>query len=98
MIIEVVEKELDYHGRPKYSDETYGRCIVLHDGFLNTAIFSTGRYITVAGEVIGNKIQPLGKINYSCLFIKSRELYLVQPGERFPVNFGIGIQQLFNNV
>jgi len=93
--IEVVEKELDYQGRPKYSDETHGRFIVLHYGFLDTAIFSTGRYITVAGEVIGKRIQPLGEINYSYLFIKSRELYLVQPGERFPVQFGIGIWHTF---
>lgn len=54
--IEVVEKELDYEGRPKHSDETHGRFIVLYDGFLDTAIFSTGRYVTVAGEIIGKKI------------------------------------------
>lgn len=93
--LEVVEKELDYQGRPEYSDETHGRFIVFHDGFLDTAIFSTGRYVTVAGEIIGKKIQPLGEINYSYLFIKSRELHLVQPGERYPVHFGIGIWQSF---
>ena len=89
--IEVVEKELDYQGRPTYSDKTQGRFIILHDGFLDTAIFSTGRHITVAGEVIGKRIQPLGEINYSYLFIKNRELHLVQPGDPYPVHFGIGI-------
>jgi outer membrane lipoprotein len=93
--IEIVEKELDYLGRPKYSDRTQGRFIVLHDGFLDTAIFSRGRYITVAGEVIGKRVQPLGEIEYSYLFIKSRELHLVQPGERVPVQFGIGIWHSF---
>jgi outer membrane lipoprotein len=93
--IEIVEKELDYQGIPTYSDKTHGRFIVLHDDFLDTAIFSTGRYITVAGEVVGKKIQPLGEINYSYLFIKSRELHLVQPVERFPVHFGIGIWHTF---
>jgi outer membrane lipoprotein len=89
--IEVVEKELDSRGRPMYSDRTHGRFIILHEGFLDTAIFATGRYVTVAGEVIGNKVLPLGEIDYSYLFIKSRELHLVQPGEGVPVHFGIGI-------
>ncbi|MBI5665873.1 MAG: Slp family lipoprotein [Nitrospirae bacterium] len=93
--IEIVEKELDYQGRPMYTDKTHGRFIVLHDGFLDAAIYSTGRYITVAGEVIGKRTQPLGEIDYSYLFIKSRELHLVQPGERFPVHFGIGIFHSF---
>lgn len=93
--LEVVEKELDYQGRPELTDKTHGRFIVLHEGFLDTAIYSTGRYMTVAGEVIGTRIQPLGEINYSYLFMKSRELHLVQPGERIPVHFGIGIFHSF---
>lgn len=93
--IEAVEKQLDNRGRPEYTDRTQGRFIILYDGFLDTAVYSTGRYITVAGEVIGKKIQPLGEINYSYLFVKSRELHLVQPEKSIPVHFGIGIWQSF---
>ncbi len=94
--IEVIEKPIDYRGRPKDTDKTSGRFIILHEGFLDTAIFSRGRYVTVAGEVLGKKILPLGEIQYSYLFIMSRELHLVRPGERFPIRFGIGIYHTFD--
>ncbi len=93
--IEVVEKPLDYRGRPRYTDQSHGRFLVFYEGFLDTAIYSEGRNITVAGEVMGEKVRPLGEINYHYLLIKSRELHLLQPGQRMPIRFGIGIWQSF---
>ena len=93
--IEVVEKPLDYRGRPRYTDQSLGRFLIFHEGFLDIAIYSEGRDITVAGEVIGEKVRPLGEINYHYLLIKSRELHLLQPGQRMPIRFGIGIWQSF---
>ncbi|RJQ49649.1 MAG: hypothetical protein C4538_01780 [Nitrospiraceae bacterium] len=93
--IEVVEKPLDYRGRPEYTDDSRGRFIVLYEGYLETATFSQGREVTVAGEVMGTKAQPLGEVNYSYLFLKSRGLYLLKPGYDLPVHFGIGIWHSF---
>ena len=93
--IEVVQKPLDYRGRPVQTDRSQGRFLVLHEGFLDNTIYSRGRYVTVAGVVQGRKVRPLGDTDYSYLFIKSREIHLVQPGERFPVRFGVGIFHVF---
>ncbi len=93
--IEVVEKALDFRGRPKHTDRSQGRFIIFHEGFLDSVIFSEDRNVTVAGEVLGKTVRPLGEIDYSYLLIKSREIHLVKPGERFPVQFGIGIGHTF---
>lgn len=95
-LMEVVQKPLDYRGRPLHSDRTAGRFLILYEGFLDTAIYSPGRAVTAAGEVMGAKTRPLDEIEYSYPFIKSRELYLLTPGYGgFPVHFGIGIWHSF---
>jgi outer membrane lipoprotein len=93
--IEVIEQPLDYRGRPKNTDQSLGRFIVFHDGYLDTAIYSSGRHVTVAGEVIGKKSRPLGEINYQYPLIKAREVHLVSPGQGIPIHFGIGIFKSF---
>lgn len=94
--IEVVQQPLDYRGRPIPSDKPLGRFIVLHEGFLDTAIYSRKEIITVAGEVIGKTVHPVGEINYSFLLIKSKELHLLKPGYKdFSVHIGIGIWHRF---
>lgn len=93
--IEVVQKELSSKGKPKFTDISDGRFLILYDGYLDTAIYSKGRLVTVAGEVMGSKVRPLGEIDYSYLLIRSLELYLLQPGSRPTVSFGIGVSNRF---
>lgn len=93
--IEVVQKPLDYRGRPGDTDISYGRFIILYEGYLDTAIYSQGREITVAGEVMGKMVRLLGQIQYQYLLIKSRELHLFEPRYRVPIRFGIGIWHTF---
>jgi outer membrane lipoprotein len=93
--IEVIEKPLDYRGRPEHTDISRGRFIVLYEGYLDPSIFSSGRAITVAGEVLGTKVRQLGQIEYPYLFMKSRGLYLLKPEYDLPVHFGIGIWHSF---
>jgi len=93
--LEVVEKPLNYRGIPKYSDASYGRFIIIHSGFLDTEMFSRGRHITVAGEVIGTKVQRLDKMDYPYLFLKSIEIRIVHPDRGMPVYFGIGVSHSF---
>jgi len=93
--IEVLEKPLDSRGRPQYTDLSRGRFLVLYDGYLDTAVFSRGRQITVAGEVLGSRLRPLGDIDYSYLFVKSRGLYLIKPDYGIPIQIGIGVSHSF---
>jgi len=93
--IEVVEKPLNYRGIPTYSDVSYGRFIVAHPGFLDSELFSGGRYVTVAGEVIGSRIQKLEEMDYSYLLLKGIEIHLVDPDKGIPVYIGIGVSHSF---
>lgn len=93
--IEVLQKNLDYRGRPEITDISHGRFIIFYDGYIDTAIYSQGREITVAGEVFGKTIRPLGEIQYPYLLIKSRELYLFKPKYEIPIRFGISIWTTF---
>jgi outer membrane lipoprotein len=72
----VVQKELDRWGMPKESDESQGRFIVLHPGYLDTAIYRKHRGITVAGEIIGAKVMPLDQIEYTYTILSPREIHL----------------------
>ncbi len=89
--IEVLQKPLDYRGRPEDTDTSYGRFIILFEGYLETAVYSRGREITVAGEIMGKELRPLGEIQYPYPIIKSRELHLFEPRYDIPVHLGIGI-------
>ena len=93
--LEVVEKPLDYRGRPAKSDQSTGRFIILHEGYLETEIYSAGKHVTAAGKVLGKKIQPLGEINYPYVFIKSIELHIVEQGKGLPLHIGIGLGATF---
>jgi outer membrane lipoprotein len=89
--IEVVQQTLDYLGRPVESDTSSGRFLILYEGFLDPVIYSRGRKITVAGEVLGKKVRPIGETVYSYLLVKSIELHVTKPGDGFPILFGIGL-------
>jgi outer membrane lipoprotein len=88
--LEVVQQPLDSLGRPVETDRSLGRFLVLHDGYLDTVLYARGKSVTVAGEILGGKIQPLGEISYSYPLIKSREIHIVKKGGRFPIHFGLG--------
>jgi outer membrane lipoprotein len=52
--IEVLEKPLDYQQRPSDTDKSSGRFLVRFQGFLDPAIYASGRKLTVAGQVDGS--------------------------------------------
>lgn len=92
--IEVLEKPLDFRGYPEDTDISRGRFLVSYDGFLDSAIYSRGKYIAVVGEILGTTIGKIDRAEYKYPVIKSKELKLVRLGERVgqpTFHFGIGI-------
>lgn len=58
-LVEVVEQPLADSGRPRQTDQSGGRFIVLIDGFIDPVIYAVGKPISVVGTLI----EPLdGKI------------------------------------
>lgn len=75
-LIEVLQKPAGRRGRPKDIDKSEGRFLVLYPGYLDVAIYSPDREITVAGEIKGERTQSLGKIEYTYPLILCKEIYL----------------------
>ncbi len=74
--IEVVEKPLDYWGKPKRTDKTGGRFLILHPGYLDPLIYAPDREITVAAEIEGTRSKALGEREYSYPVVIAKELKL----------------------
>jgi outer membrane lipoprotein len=75
-VIIVTQTTLDYEKRPINLDQSEGRFIVKKIGFLDPAIYATGRTITVAGEVSGKEDLPLGEIRYVYPVVTAAQLVL----------------------
>jgi len=72
-----------------------GRFLVEVESFLDPAIYSAGRQITVAGVATGKEMRKLGQINYTYPVLTSKELYLWPLSEqdntpRFHIGAGVG--------
>jgi outer membrane lipoprotein len=78
-LIEVVQKALDYWGRPRHTDRTGGRFIVFQPRQLDILVFSPGREITVAGEVTGTEEPSLGGSGAAYVLLNAREIKLWPP-------------------
>ena len=75
-LIKVRETELDYEKRPTNMDHSAGRFLVQSPGFLDPAIYAEGREITVAGELAGTKVLPLGETRYRYPLVLAKEIHL----------------------
>lgn len=89
--LEILQRRLDSAGRPIATDETGGRFIAFTTQFLDAAIYSSGRQITVIGEVAGVRIQPLGEVQYRYPYIITKAIHLWEPyvGPRFHIGIGV---------
>ncbi len=92
-LLTVLQRPLGFDNKPRMGRESAGRYIVEAPEFLDPAIYSAGRRITVAGVLVGKEIRPLGNTRYLYPFLKSKEIYLWPReadwnGPRFYFGFG----------
>lgn len=80
-VLEIIEKPLDYWGKPKRTERTGGRFLLVTPVRLNILLFAPDREITVAAEVAGARSQALGETEHSYPVVLSKELKL-WPQER----------------
>jgi len=95
--VEVLQQPLDRQYKPENQDVSYGRFIIVFQGFIDPAIYAPYRLITVAGEVTGKKVLPVKEIQYTYPVLSAREHALIKPEDyydsqpQFHFGFGIGI-------
>lgn len=94
--MEVLQQPLGSRQRPEDTDISYGRFLVKFADYRDPAVYSPGRSITVAGQVLGKQTRPLGQIQYGYPVLLAREAHLwkiesyaAQPSVTF--GFGVGV-------
>jgi outer membrane lipoprotein len=91
-LLEVYETRLDREGRPTNIDRSEGRFLALYEGFLDSEIYAAGRQVTIAGTVQGEKIQPLGEVEYRYPYLLVKEIHLwkeEKPVQHEPYAWGL---------
>ena len=74
--IKVLQVPLGLGENPKSRDDSEGRFIISHKGFLDPEIYSKDRKITVAGTIVGTVVEKVGQFAQTYLKIESREIHL----------------------
>ncbi|MBI5048300.1 MAG: Slp family lipoprotein [Deltaproteobacteria bacterium] len=94
-LIEVIQQPLNKRNMPTNPEASKGRFIILLKEFKDPAIYSPGRLITIAGEIVGSETKPLGETNYHYPLISPKELYLWKPSEGPSIHIGISVGTTF---
>ncbi len=74
--IEIVDRPLDSSGRPQQTDKTGGRFLARVSGFLDPAIYSKGRDVTVAGTLLSPLKRTIGDYPYLFPVVKTQVFHL----------------------
>ena len=77
--MEVLARRLGSSGSPERSDLSEGRFLVRTKGFLDPAVFATGRRVTVVGTVVADEERPIGDLSYRYPVIESQDIRLWPP-------------------
>lgn len=81
-LLEVIQRPLDYWGKPERTKRTGGRFLVFHPGMLNMLAYAPGIDITVAGEVLGTSIPMISNKQYDYPVVSSKEMKRWEPEPR----------------
>ena len=83
-LIIVRQTELDFQKQPKEMDRSQGRFIVRYEGFLDPAIYSKDRELTVSGALAGREERLVGERRYVYPVIDARDIRLWEKRKEGP--------------
>jgi outer membrane lipoprotein len=78
-LLEVLQKPLDATDRLLDTDRIEERFMALCEGYLDLAVYSKGRQVTLVGRVLGTRTDTLGEITYVYPLLACLEVYLLPP-------------------
>lgn len=94
--IELLSYPLQSNGEPIQSAQPQGRFLIKHDGFLEPAQYSSGRFLSAKGKVQASVAGKIGEADYVYPVIKASQLHLWPEYEdsdtRTRFHFGIGVR------
>jgi len=74
--VEILAKALGDDGRPEPGDVSLGRFLVNSDGFLDPALYSVGREVTVYGVLQNVLVRNIGTHPYLYPLVNAAQLYV----------------------
>jgi len=77
--IEVQHLPLDRNMEPTATGKSEGRFLIMYPYFLNPQLYTSGKHIVVVGEIIGQKVLPLGETEYTYPVLSAKEVQLLEP-------------------
>jgi outer membrane lipoprotein len=75
-VLEIFQRPLSWREEPQETAASEGRFLVRVEKYLDPYVYRRGRKVTVAGEILGEEVRPVGKMDYRYPLVLSRELYL----------------------
>ena len=74
--LEMLQKPLGDGDMPVDTGESEGRFLISYPGYLDPAIYSSGRYVTAVGEVLGLQSLKIGEAEYQAPIISGKFVHL----------------------
>jgi outer membrane lipoprotein len=78
-LIKVLQVPLDYTEMPENEEMSQGRFLAQFHGYVDPEIYRKSRMITLAGKIVGKRVEPLGEIEYTYPLVNVKEIYLWKP-------------------
>lgn len=93
--LEVLAYPLDRLGRPRTGETPVGRFLALRSGYLETALYTAGRLVTVVGPVVEIRRGVVGEVDYTYPVVRGEQMHLWAAVEmptrpRFQLGLGVG--------
>jgi outer membrane lipoprotein len=84
-LIKVLQIPIDYTGMPEDEEMSLGRFVAQVRGYADPEVYRKGRMLTVAGRIVGKRVEPLGEMEYAYPLIEAQETYL---WKSYPMPYG----------
>ena len=92
--LEVLAYPLDSDSRPQTSGEPGGRFLVKRQGYLESAEYAPGRYVSVKGRITGMQKGKISETEYLYPQVDAEQIFLWSKNfeaEKPTIHFGIGV-------
>ena len=77
--VEILARPLERSGRPREGDRSFGRFIALFPDFIDPAVVTPGREITVAGHLGGTLTRTIDAFDYTYPVVETSQHHLWAP-------------------
>lgn len=84
-LIRILQIPLDFTQMPEDEETSQGRFLAEVRRYVDPEIYRKGRLVTLAGEIIGKRVEPLGDMEYSYPVVRVQEIHLWR---QYPYPYG----------